>query len=380
MIDELKEVVKLATSLTALTSEILKLKPNNKNAKDNEIVIANKKIYAQIGSSGDSAQIGSSGDSAQIGSSGDSAKIGSSGDYAQIGSSGDYAQIGSSGDSAQIGSSGDSAQIGSSGDYAQIGSSGDSAQIGSSGDSAQIGSSGDSAQIGSSGDYAQIGSSGDSAKIGSSGDSAKIGSSGDYAKIDVTGNDTVACGIGINTIIKGKLGTWITLAEYDKDNKPICVKSAQIDNKILKEDFYYILLNGKFTECVKIDGIISIVINKHKNVYKVQNLGSSKESYIVKDGDIYSHGDTIKEAKDGLLYKISNRDTSKYKDFTKDTEVTLKEAIEMYRAITGAYEGGTRYFIENVLTDKKEKYTVQEVINLTRGQYNHEKLVEFFKA
>ena len=71
---------------------------------------------------------------------------------------------------------------------------------------------------------------------------------------------------------------------------------------------------------------------------------------------------------------------TKYNDFTKATNVTLKEAIEMYRVIAGACEGGTRYFVENILQDKKEKYTVQEVINLTRGQYNHEKLVEFFKA
>ena len=157
------------------------------------------------------------------------------------------------------------------------------------------------------------------------------------------------------------------------------MKSAQIDGKVLKEDVYYILLNGEFTECVKIDGIISIVIKKYKNVYKVQNLGSDRESYIVKDGDIYSHGDTIKEAKDGLLYKISNRDTSKYNDLTKDTKVTLKEAIEMYRVITGACEGGTRYFVENILKKVKEDYTVQEVIDLTTGQYNHEKLVKFFE-
>lgn len=52
----------------------------------------------------------------------------------------------------------------------------------------------------------------------------------------------------------------------------------------------------------------------------------------------------------------------------------------MYRVITGACESGTRYFVETVLADKKEKYTVQEVITLTQGQYNHEKLVEFFNA
>ena len=178
-----------------------------------------------------------------------SAKIGSSGDSAQIGSSGDSAQIGSSGDSAQIGSSGYSAQIGSSGYYAQIGSSGDSAKIGSSGDSAQIGSSGDYAKIGSSGDSAQIGSSGYSAKIGSSGYSAKIGSSGDSAKIESTGNHSVVMAAGRDSIAKAKIGSWITLAEWDCINGvwiPICVKTEQVDGERIKADTFYKLVNGEF--------------------------------------------------------------------------------------------------------------------------------------
>jgi len=195
--------------------------------------------------------IGSSGYSAQIGSSGDSAKIGSSGDSAQIGSSGYSAKIGSSGYSAKIGSSGYSAKIGSSGDYAQIGSSGDSAKIGSSGDSAKIGSSGDSAKIGSSGDYAQIGSSGDSAKIGSSGDYAQIGSSGDSAKIESTGNHSVVMAAGNDSIAKAKIGSWITLAEWDCINgvwTPICVKTEQVDGEHIKADTFYKLVNGEFKE------------------------------------------------------------------------------------------------------------------------------------
>ena len=193
--------------------------------------------------SGDSAKIGSSGDYAQIGSSGNSAQIGSSGNSAQIGSSGNYAKIGSSGDSAKIGSSGDSAQIGSSGD---------SAKIGSSGNSAQIGSSGNSAQIGSSGDYAKIGSSGYSAQIGSSGDSAQIGSSGDSAQINSTGEDAVIMCAGRKSKAKGKKGSWITLAEWVKDEEkgryvPICVKTERVDGEKIKEDTYYTLNNGEFS-------------------------------------------------------------------------------------------------------------------------------------
>ncbi len=198
-------------------------------------------------------QIGSSGDSAQIGSSGDYAQIGSSGDSAQIGSSGDYAQIGSSGDYAKIGSSGDYAKIGSSGDYAKIGSSGYSAKIGSSGDSAQIGSSGDYAKIGSSGDYAQIGSSGYYAKIGSSGDSAQIGSSGYYAQIDSAGEDSVIMCAGNSSIVKAKIGSWITLAEWKwsdekKHDVPVCVKTEYVDGENIKADTWYQLKNGKFVE------------------------------------------------------------------------------------------------------------------------------------
>jgi hypothetical protein len=208
---------------------------------------------AQIGSSGNYAQIGSSGDSAQIGSSGDSAKIGSSGYSAKIGSSGYYAKIGSSGNYAKIGSSGDSAKIGSSGDFAQIGSSGDFAQIGSSGDFAQIGSSGNSAQIGSSGNYAKIGSSGDSAQIGSSGDSAQIGSSGDCAKIVSTGEDSVICCAGLNSAVKAKKGSWITLAEWEFDKQKRryvskCVKTEYVDGKRIKADTWYKLVDGEFKE------------------------------------------------------------------------------------------------------------------------------------
>ena len=206
---------------------------------------------AQIGSSGYGAQIGSSGYGAQIGSSGYLAKIGSSGYGAKIGSSGYGAKIGSSGYGAKIGSSGYGAQIGSSGYGAQIGSSGYGAKIGSSGYDAKIGSSGDGAQIGSSGYLAKIGSSGYGAQIGSSGDGAQIGSSGDLAKIESEGNNAVVAAIGIDSKIKAKKGSWITLAEYGEDLKPVCVRSAQIDGKSLKEDVFYQLKGGEFVEAAE---------------------------------------------------------------------------------------------------------------------------------
>ena len=113
--------------------------------------------------------------------------------------------------------------------------------------------SGNSAQIGSSGNYAQIGSSGNSAQIGSSGDSAQIGSSGDYAQINSTGEDAVIMCAGRKSKAKGKKGSWITLAEWVKDEEkgryvPICVKTERVDGEKIKDDTYYTLKNGEFSE------------------------------------------------------------------------------------------------------------------------------------
>ena len=106
---------------------------------------------------------------------------------------------------------------------------------------------------GSSGYSAQIGSSGNSAKIGSSGNSAQIGSSGNSAQINSTGEDAVIMCAGSRSKAKGKKGSWITLAEWAKDEEkgryvPICVKTERVDGEKIKENTYYTLKNGEFVE------------------------------------------------------------------------------------------------------------------------------------
>ena len=117
----------------------------------------------------------------------------------------------------------------------------------------KIGSSDYSAQIASSGDYAQIGSLGDYAKIGSSGYSAQIGSSGYSAQIDSTGEDSVIMCAGNSSKAKAKVGSWITLAEWEwSDEKerhvPVCVKTEYVDGENIKADTWYQLKSGKFVE------------------------------------------------------------------------------------------------------------------------------------
>ena len=321
--------------------------------------------------------------SAQIGSSGYSARIGSSGDYAQIGSSGDYARIGSSGYSARIGSSGYSARIGSSGDSAQIGSSGYSARIGSSGYSARIGSSGDSAQIGSSG-Y--------SARIGSSGDSAQIGSSGDYARIDISGESSIGFACGYNSIIKAKKGTWISLAEYgrneDDEIMPVFAKSAQIGNKeykdhngkMLKANTYYTLWKKEFYPVEIYDGIKTIIISKKKRdnitIIKAIRLNDLldeeiKEIFISVEGKLSAHAYTLREAIEDLTFKkMESIDTSKIVEGIRNTgKVTRMQ----YRAITGACSFGTNKFCEDHNIQDLEEIELTELRKILVNDYGAEK-------
>ena len=94
---------------------------------------------------------------------------------------------------------------------------------------------------------------GDSAQIGSSGDSAQIGSSGDCAKIDSTGVDSVICCAGHGCTVKAKIGSWITLAEWEYSEEkgrsvPRCVKTEYVDGEKIKADTWYRLKNGEFVE------------------------------------------------------------------------------------------------------------------------------------
>ena len=95
---------------------------------------------------------------------------------------------------------------------------------------------------------------GDSARIGSSGNSAQIGSSGNSARIDSTGEYSVICCAGHKSKVKAKVGSWITLAEWEYSNKkdrwlPKCVKTEYVDGSRIKADTWYKLVDGKFTEC-----------------------------------------------------------------------------------------------------------------------------------
>lgn len=134
-------------------------------------------------------------------------------------------------------------------------------------------------------------------------------------------------------------------------------------------------------EFLHVDGILSEVIEKKGNVYRVRNGVNEPITYVVTDGNNHwAHGSTLEKAKQDLIYKMSIRDKSEYKDLTLDSELNYDEAVGCYRVITGACRAGTQDYLEHRLPyPRKDTYTIREIIELTKNEYGSDTFREFFE-
>ena len=134
--------------------------------------------------------------------------------------------------------------------------------------------------------------------------------------------------------------------------------------------------NGKY---ILADDRFSVVISHKKNVWKCHDLNKTDVYYLVTDGKgHFAHGDTVKDAKESLIYKMSDRDVSDYKGLSDSHKFTFAEAVECYRSITGACAEGTRNFVKQKLIEVPESLTIAEIKKITVGEYGHESFIQFF--
>ena len=101
---------------------------------------------------------------------------------------------------------------------------------------------------------------------------------------------------------------------------------------------------------------------------------------VVSDGTNYAHCGKLRDGIADLAFKAaSDRGADQYKGMSLDTELTVAEAVTMYRIITGACRQGSESFVNSLGDKLKEKYTLRECIEITKGQYNAEKFAAFFE-
>ena len=127
------------------------------------------------------------------------------------------------------------------------------------------------------------------------------------------------------------------------------------------------------------DGILTHVRGrKTVNGYTFY-IGKIKGKNVVSDGTHYAHCDKLRDGIADLMFKTAaDRGADQYRGISMDKELTIEEAVTMYRIITGACKQGSEAFV-NSLKEPKEKYTVRECIEITRGQYGHEAFAKFFE-
>ena len=154
-------------------------------------------------------------------------------------------------------------------------------------------------------------------------------------------------------------------------------RGLNANKKPLPDNFLLSWQDGKY---IKADGLFTEVLSHRGNVYKVSKIHPKKEVYLITDGHgKWSHGDTLKEAKSDLIFKISNRNKSDYQHLKKDSVLSFEEAIVCYRVVTGACAFGTKDFVTTRLTDKKKTYFIAEIISLTQNEFGNKTFKEFFK-
>jgi len=156
--------------------------------------------------------------------------------------------------------------------------------------------------------------------------------------------------------------------------------SQEIINKLKTEPKKLVQQHFERQGYLFADKILQTIISKKTAgpliIYKTKKIAKDEINFVVYDGEYYSHGETLEQAKNDLIFKRTSQDTSKFKEWKLTDKKPLSELIEAYRSITGACSSGTKDFCTN--RDLKEDYTIEEAIKITAGAYNSDKFALFF--
>ena len=136
------------------------------------------------------------------------------------------------------------------------------------------------------------------------------------------------------------------------------------------------MVEGEYIYC---DGILTHIKRSKKIGEYTYYVGKVSGNNVITNGKIFAHCKSVSDGIADIAFKeASDRGADQYKSLRPDSELTVSEAMTMYRIITGACKMGTEYFV-NSLGELKGKYTPAEILTLTRGQFGHGVYEKFYK-
>ena len=121
-------------------------------------------------------------------------------------------------------------------------------------------------------------------------------------------------------------------------------------------------------------------INRVKKMGKYYYyIGKIRGKNVIFDGKHYAHCKSFSDGVKDIEFKnAKERGAKQYRQLKLSDTVTKDDAITMYRIITGACRAGTEGFVDS-LDKTKDRYTIAEIIEITKGQYGAAVFENFFK-
>ena len=108
-------------------------------------------------------------------------------------------------------------------------------------------------------------------------------------------------------------------------------------------------------------------------------IGKIRGKNVIFDGKHYEHCKSFTDGVKDIEFKIAKeRGAEQYRQLKLSDTVTKNDAITMYRIITGACRAGTDGFVDS-LGKTKDRYTIAEIIEITKGHYGAAVFENFFK-
>jgi len=128
-----------------------------------------------------------------------------------------------------------------------------------------------------------------------------------------------------------------------------------------------------------IDGLSTGITTAKNNIAKgfiVNKDLSTQKCYVVKQNNIFAHGETLKQAYEYLFEKLFKELTEEErieeftKVFTQDIKYPAKMFFDWHNKLTGSCLMGREQFVkDNNIDLDKDMFTVEEFVKLTQNSY-----------
>jgi hypothetical protein len=183
------------------------------------------------------------------------------GNYSAATNTGNYSAATNTGDRSAATNTGNYSAATNTGDRSAATNTGNQSAATNTGNHSAATNTGNHSAATNTGNYSAATNTGDRSAATNTGDRSAATNTGNHSAATNTGNhsaatveglESVATSLGINGRAKAKIGCWLVIAEWKRDDNynwhRVDVKSFYVDGENIKEDVFYILKNGEAVE------------------------------------------------------------------------------------------------------------------------------------